>query len=86
MTRNEINDFIESMTDVPVILPDDLDEAFIGLATEEDPPRAVYSIEKCINKLAKEMPYDEASEYFWFNVAGTLGEGFPFYVSTPEDA
>jgi hypothetical protein len=29
------------------------------------------------------MSHEEATEYFWFNVAGALGEGFPFYISTP---
>jgi len=85
MTNDEISDYIENATDAPVLLADNLDEAFIGLAIEEEPPRAVYSIEKCINKLAEEMPYDEASEYFWFNVAGAQGDGFPLFISTPED-
>jgi hypothetical protein len=85
MTEDEITEFIENITDAPVLLADTLAGAFIGLATEEDTPRAVYSIEKCINKLAEEMPYDEATEYFWFNVAGAQGDGFPLFISTPED-
>ena len=54
MTREEINDFCETV--VPsedVIVPDDLDDAFIGVALDEDPTRAVYSIEKCIRIYVK---------------------------------
>ena len=85
MTRDEIDDFISSVTEDPVIIPDNLDEAFVGLATEEDQVRAVYSIDKCINLLSRDMTVDEATEYFWFNVAGTLGAGFPIYITTPEE-
>ena len=86
MTRDEINEFCEiNAPNEAVIVPDNLDEAFIGLALEEDPTRAVYSIERCVNILAREMSPDEAEEYFWFNVAGAGGEGYPIYISTPEE-
>jgi len=45
----------------------------------------VYSIERCVQILAKDMSQEEAEEYFWFNVAGSQGEGFPLYISTPEE-
>jgi len=84
MTRSEIDDFVSTLN-IDVIVPDNLDEGFIGVAVEEDPPRAIYSIERCIKKLADEMSHEEATEYFWFNVAGAGGEGFPIFVATPED-
>jgi len=86
MTRDEINEFCETV--VPseeVIVPDDLDAAFIGVALDEDPTRAVYSIERCIQILSKEMKPDEAEEYFWVNVAGARGDGYPIFISTPEE-
>jgi|TARA_Y100000401_G_scaffold33009_1_gene24411 hypothetical protein len=86
MTRDEINEFCETV--VPseaVVVPDGLDDAFIGVALDEDPTRAVYSIEKCIEILSKEMKPDEAEEYFWVNVAGSRGEGYPIFISTPEE-
>jgi len=86
MTRDEINEFCETV--VPsedVIVPDGLDGAFIGVALDEDPTRAVYSIERCIQILSKEMKPDEAEEYFWVNVAGSRGEGYPIFISTPEE-
>ncbi len=84
MTRSEIDGFIDTL-DVGVIVPDNLDEGFIGVAVEEDPPRAIYSIERCIKKLAEDMTHEEATEYFWYNVAGAGGEGYPIFISTPED-
>jgi hypothetical protein len=85
MTREEIDDFVDNLDiKVDIIIPDGLDGAFLGIHMEaEGGPRAVYSIEKCINILAEDMSHEEATEYFWFNVAGALGEGFPFYISTP---
>ena len=86
MTREEIESFIESHgLEGPITLADGLDNAFIGVHTEGDTPCAVYSIDKCIFILAEQMTKEEASEYFWFNVAGAGGEGFPIYVFTPEE-
>ena len=31
------------------------------------------------------MKTDEAEEYFWVNVAGSRGEGYPIFISTPEE-
>ena len=53
MTRNEIVDFINAAAGVEVILPDNLDEGFVGIDAEASPPRAVYSIDRCITKLAE---------------------------------
>lgn len=85
MDRNKIELFIELQSpNSTVILADGLDEAFIGLDLENEPPRAVYSIDKCIDVLAQDMTLKDADEYFWFNVAGALGEGMPLYINTPD--
>ena len=85
MTREDIETFIEETTEENILLADGLDEAFVGIATEEDIPRAVYSIEKSIAALTKEgMTHEEANEYFWFNTAGAyVGEQTPIWISTP---
>ena len=83
--RADIDDFSDAVApDEEIIVPDDLDGAFLGISAEEDPPRAVYSIEKCIEILSKEMTVDEAEEYFWYNVAGAKGPNFPLFINTPE--
>lgn len=87
MTREDIETFIEEATpNESLLLADGLDEAFLGVAVEEDTPRAVYSIERAINALTKEgMTHEEADEYFWFNTAGAcVGEQTPIWVNTPE--
>ena len=87
MNRSDIVEFIEaSSPDGDIILADGLDEGFIGVSLEEEPPRAVYSIERCIKKLTEGTTQDEATEHFWYNVAGHCAAGSPLYISTPEDA
>ncbi len=85
MTRNDIDDFISNATDSDVLLADNLDVGFVGVDTEASAPRAVYSIERCIKKLAEDMTHEEATEYFWYNVAGACGDGYPIFISTPEN-
>ena len=86
MDRKQIESFIELHSpNFSVTLADGLDEAFIGLELENEPPRAVYSIDKCIDVLAQEMTLKDADEYFWFNVAGVAGEGMPLYINTPDE-
>ena len=88
MTRDEIDVFIaeNSSDEYKILLIDEMDGAFVGLSQEEGNPRAVYSIEKCIKILAKGMTEEEADEYFWYNVAGAKGEGYPLFINTPEGA
>tara|TARA_R110001583_G_scaffold18627_2_gene73879 strand:- start:694 stop:975 length:282 start_codon:yes stop_codon:yes gene_type:complete len=87
MDRKKINKYVENLgLEVEgVIVPDGLDGAFLGVYTEGDTPCAVYSIDKCISILSEQMPKEEASEYFWFNVAGAGGKGYPLYISTPSE-
>ena len=68
MTREEIDEFVTNATPQEILLPDNLDEGFVGVDTESDTPRAVYSIERCIKQLSEDMTLDEATEYFWYNV------------------
>lgn len=84
MTREQIEEYIEMVApDCSIALPDGLDEAFVGVDTESEDPRAVYSMEKCIEILSEDMTSEQASEYFWYNVAGSCGKGYPLYISTP---
>lgn len=86
MTRKQIEEFISIVApDYSIVLADNLDKAFIGIDSENEIPRAVYSIEKCIETLAEEMSCEEASEFFWYNVAGSAGKGYPIYISTPPE-
>lgn len=67
-----------------VFLADTLDEAFIGLDTSGDVPVAVYSVEKTVQILCREMTEEEAWEYFHFNVeAARVGPQTPRFIHTP---
>ena len=64
-----------------------MEEAFIGLGEQfSNPPIAVYDREKCIEILARDMTYEEAVEYFEFNVIGAwVGEQTPMFLTKGED-
>lgn len=66
------------------LLADGFDEALIGIGRRTSQPSlAVYSVEKCIKILCRDMTEEEAEEYFDFNVCGAwLGENTPLFVKT----
>lgn len=83
MTRDEIQKWLEDCEQF-ALLADGLDEAFLGIDTSGDEPRAVYSTEKCIEILARDMGEENAVEYFDFNVAGSyVGPQTPIFIKTP---
>lgn len=69
-----------------MLLADGFDEALIGTARRTNGTLiAVYDREKCIEVLARDMSYDEAEEYFEFNVEGAwLGDGTPIFIDTED--
>ena len=70
-----------------LLLADGFDAAFIGTGQRCGHPNiAVYDRDMCIDILANDMPYEEAVEYFEFNVAGAwVGEQTPIFVDLKED-
>jgi hypothetical protein len=64
---------------------DGFDEAIIGLETNGDIPRVVYSIEKMVFILMQRdaMTEEEAVEFISFNVTSAYlgGEGTPIYIN-----
>jgi hypothetical protein len=85
MNREQINAFVDEYTggdpDEEVLLLDGLDEAFIGLTSNNI--RAVYSINKIIECLSKDMSEEEAWEYFSYNIeCAYVGEKTPIYIKT----
>jgi hypothetical protein len=87
MSREEIELFLDRVAgekSESVFLADGFDDAFLGLDfSDGDNPFAVYSIEKCIDILAKDMPEGEAWEYFDYNVlSANIGAGTPKFIHT----
>jgi len=86
MKRSEIETFVEDYTggepDVDVFLLDGFDEAFIGFTNGDI--RAVYSTNKIVDILSKDMSEEEAWEYFSFNIeCAYVGKKTPLYITQP---
>ena len=67
----------------PILLPDGFEEAFLGVGYQFGRPEvACYDYNKCIDILMERdgMTYDEAIEFFEYNVIGYGGEGVPIFV------
>jgi hypothetical protein len=64
-----------------VQLAEGLENAFVGIARQFDRVFAVYDREKCLEILTKDMAWEEAEEYFQFNVEGAyVGENTPAFI------
>ena len=80
MSTTKIQNAIDSCLgeDQEITLANGYEDAFVGIATQFNKVFAVYDRAKCIDILAKDMSYDEAEEYFQFNVEGAwVGESTP---------
>jgi capsule polysaccharide modification protein KpsS len=70
-----------------MLFADGLDDALVGYIERAGMPSiACYDKDKCIEILAKDMTYEEAIEYFYFNTAGAyVGENTPCFLTRTED-
>ena len=83
MNRKDIKDLYGD--DEPEMLfADGYDKAIAGVVWDGERTRVVYETEKILSILMEDgMSYDEASEYFDFNVAGSyMGVYTPLYLET----
>lgn len=64
------------------LFADGFDKAIIGIARRSGLAVVAYSQNKCIHELMEQgMDYDEAQEYFEFNVIGSwMGEHTPVFI------
>ena len=70
------------------LLADGFEDALVGYGYQFNYPIAVYSRKGCINILMNDgiMDYEEATEYFDFNVAGAyVGESTPVFLDDEYD-
>lgn len=69
---------LETLDTEEFIIADGFDEAVIGFC--EQSMRLIYSVNKCLAILQKDMNEEDANEYFWFNVQGAyVGEKTPIW-------
>lgn len=67
------------------MLADGFDDALVG-HTDGIDIIAVYDRDKCINILNQDMPLEEASDYFYYNVIGAyVGEYTPIFIKVIND-
>jgi hypothetical protein len=72
---------LENYSHEELIKSDNFDDAVVGI--EVNTFRLVYSIDKMIAILTKDMSYEDAIEYLDFNVfSAYVGERTPIYIYT----
>ena len=80
---NHIEETHPDMED-DIMLADGFEEAFVGIVESFGlAPRACYDYDKCIQILMRpsDMEYEDAVEYFQFNVEGSyVGEHTPAFI------
>ncbi len=83
ITREFIDNYVdENFPDEEILIPHGFEEAFLGVATQFDKHIAIFDREKCLEILCRDMSYEEAIEYFSFNVEGAyVGENTPAFLS-----
>ena len=76
-----IEQIIDSYQDTELLTADGFNKAIIGVSEDFNQPiRLIYSVSKCLDILMVDMEYDEAIEYFNFNVCGAyVGEKTPIW-------
>ena len=83
MNRKDIED-LYSDDEPEMLFADGYDGAIEGVVWDGERTRVVYATEKILKiHMDQGMSYDEASEYFDFNVAGSyMGVYTPLYLET----
>jgi hypothetical protein len=69
--------------DPDLLYADGFDDCILGMTFRDNTPVVLYSSSRIIQSLSKDMPEEEAVEYFEFNINGAyVGERTPMYVET----
>lgn len=69
--RSQIEEYCTESEIEVLLLPEEFDPAIIGLTLKFNEYSVLYDRSKCIEILSKdEMSFEEAEEYFEFNIAG----------------
>lgn len=80
-TPKEILDELAEVNPDAILYPD-YEDALIGIISTTHNYTALYSTEKCIEILKKDMSEDDAWEHFDYNTRGThLGENTPSFLT-----
>jgi len=76
-----LEEIIELYEEETFLKADGFDEAIIGVSEDFNAPvRLIYSVKKCLEILMRDMNYEDALEYFTYNVSGGyVGEKTPVW-------
>tara|TARA_R110000868_G_scaffold50875_3_gene161986 strand:- start:5056 stop:5307 length:252 start_codon:yes stop_codon:yes gene_type:complete len=76
-----LEEIIELYEEETFLKADGFDEAIIGVSEDFNAPvRLIYSVKKCLEILMRDMSYEDAMEYFTYNVSGGyVGEKTPVW-------
>lgn len=87
MTGEQKRLLIEEHVDEGVMVFDGLDDAIVGFSEQQGMPSCVvYDKEKCLEIYQSQgMTYEEALEWFYFNVVGLGGNGSPVFITRLDD-
>ena len=82
MKRELIAEINEDM-----LFADGFDDALVGYIERAGSPSiACYDKDKCIDILSNDMSYEEALEYFYFNVVGAyVGDNTPCFLKSADN-
>lgn len=75
-----LDKIIENYPEETFLKADGFDEAIIGI--EDNTLKLLYSVKKCIEILMRDMPEEDAMEFFEFNVSGAyVGDKTPIWCN-----
>ena len=76
-----IEEIMERYQEEEFLKADGFDDAIIGLSEDfNSPMRLIYSVNKCLDIIMRDMNYNDAIEHFTFNVSGAyMGEKTPIW-------
>jgi hypothetical protein len=73
-----LEEILELYSEEELLIADGFNDAIIGI--DGNSLRIIYSVTKCIEILMKDMPEEDALEYFSYNVSGAyVGEKTPIW-------
>ena len=80
-TTISLESILEMFSEEEIIKADGFDDCIVGVESTGD-TILVYSTQLMLEKLIKdsEMTWEEAIEYFDYNIQGSKGEGYPIYI------
>ena len=75
------SDLYRTLVEEGALIAEGFDEAIIGIGYQFNKAVVVYNYDKCVEVLAKDMSFEEAEEFFEYNVLGSyVGEKTPVFL------